>query len=147
MVAPLKRERPDSTERRPSSRARESLESWEDRTLGAIFRLSLREDTTQDSHGNRLYYVKSVREDLEEQGAPVRLSTGVLDAALLEAASSLDNTTPLDYLLGCWKRVTKQYRSFKAGSTDDPKFNIIKEARRLCMSYCIFAVTMPDMFG
>ena len=30
---------------------------------------------------------------------------------------------------------------------DDPKSIIISEARRLCMSYCIFAFTMPDMFG
>jgi len=35
----------------------------------------------------------------------------------------------------------------RSGSTEDPKYDILKEARRLCMSYCIFAITMPDMFG
>lgn len=89
----------------------------------------------------------SVREDLEEQGAAVRLSTAVLDQAILEAASNLGTTIPLDHLLACWKRVSKQYKGFKAGSTADPKYIIVKEARRLCMSYCIFAVAMPDMFG
>ncbi len=102
---------------------------------------------TRDTHGHSLHYVASVREDLEEQGAPVRLSTAVLDQAILEAASNTGTITPLDYLLACWKRVSRQLRAFKAGSKDDPKNGILKEARRLCMSYCIFAVTMPEMFG
>lgn len=147
MITPLKREHPSSAGGRSSSRVPESLEAWEDRTLGAIFRLSLKPEVTQDSHGHPLHYVGSVRADLEEQGSPVRLSTETLDQAILEAASNLGETPPLDYLLACWKRVSRQYRAFKAGSTEDPKYNIIKEARRLCMSYCIFAVTMPDMFG
>ncbi|KAI9875503.1 MAG: hypothetical protein M1830_008404 [Pleopsidium flavum] len=145
VITPLKREHPASG--RPSSRAGESLETWEDRILGAIFRLTLKADVTQDNHGHHLHYVGSVRDDLEEQGVTVKLSTAVLDQAILEAASNLGVTTPLDYLLACWKRVSRQYKGFKAGSTEDAKYNIIKEARRLCMSYCIFAVTMPDMFG
>ncbi len=147
VLTPLKREHPSSAAGRQSSRAGESLEAWEDRILGAIFRLTLKTDVTQDNHGHHLHYVGSVREDLEEQGARVRLSTAVLDQAILEAASNLGTTTPLDYLLACWKRVSRQYKGFKAGSTEDPKYTIVKESRRLCMSYCIFAVTMPDMFG
>lgn len=147
VITPLKREHPSSDGGRPSSKVAESLEAWEDRTLGGIFRLSLRSEVTQDSHGHPLHYVESVRADLEEQGSSVRLSTDVLDQAILEASSNLGKTTPLDYLLACWKRVSRQYRAFKSGSTEDPKYNIIKEARRLCMSYCMFAVTMPDMFG
>lgn len=147
MITPLKREHPSSVGGRSSPRVAESLEAWEDRTLGGIFRLSLQPEVVQDSHGHLLYYVASVRADLEEQGYPVRFSTEILDQAILEASSNLGKTTPLDYLLACWKRVSRQHRAFKAGSTEDPRYNIIKEARRLCMSYCIFAVTMPDMFG
>ncbi|KAK4692897.1 ubiquitin conjugation factor E4 B, partial [Lecanoromycetidae sp. Uapishka_2] len=70
------------------------------------------------------------------------------DKALLEAASNpRAGTLPLDYLLSCWKRVTRHYKALRKGGEQDPKFNVIKEARRLCMSYCIFAFTMPDMFG
>ena len=146
-ATPLKRERSISTGGKLSSRGGETLESWEDRTLGAIFRLTLDDNTRQDVHGHNLQYVGSVKEDLEEQGEPIRFSTAVLDQAILDAASSLGKTTPLDYLLACWKRVSRQFRGFKAGRSEDPKFAIIKEARRLCMSYCMFAVTMPDMFG
>ena len=35
----------------------------------------------------------------------------------------------------------------RISNPDPAKQNIIKEARRLCYSYCIFAVTEPDMFN
>ena len=143
-LTPMKR--PSSATGRPNSRAGELIHDWEDRTLSSIFRLTLSPDTTEDSHGHHLEYVKGVREDLEEQGSPVRLSTGVLDQALLEAASKPGKKTPLEYLLECWKRVSRQFRSFRGERVLDPKYDIIMEARRLCMSYCIFAITMPDMF-
>jgi ubiquitin conjugation factor E4 B len=30
---------------------------------------------------------------------------------------------------------------------EDPKYTVLREARRLCFNYCIFAVTLPDIFG
>ena len=140
----MKRERPGSANGRPSSRSRESPEEWEDKSLRGIFRLSLDADNKQDSHGYRLHFVTGVREELEEEGRPIRMTTGNLDQALLEAASNLDKEEPLDYLLGCWKRVTRQFRTLKP---EDSRYETVKEARRLCMSYCIFAISMPDMFG
>ena len=132
---------------KPTTDVTESLETWENKTLGSIFRLTLDPNGSQDFNGNKVHYVGGLRRDMEEEGQPVRLSVTLLDQALLEAASSLPRGTPLDYLLGCWKRVSKQLRSMKGGKVDAAKQAVIKEARRLCMSYCIFAVTMPDMFG
>ncbi|EEP77058.1 conserved hypothetical protein [Uncinocarpus reesii 1704] len=54
---------------------------------------------------------------------------------------------PLEYLLSCWKRVMRLYKGFKKTKPNDPKYEVVKEARRLCLSYCIFAATMPEMFG
>jgi ubiquitin conjugation factor E4 B len=135
-----------STDVRPRSQqgSRDSIEIWEDRTLNTIFRLSLDPSTTRDAHGYRVYYLPSVRSDLEDEGVPVRLNISILDQAILEAASNLQEEEPLDYLLGCWKRVSRIFRGMRS---NDPRFGILKEARRLCFSYCIFAVTMPDMFG
>ena len=146
-ISALKRDRPGSPVGRSRSRAGESIEEWEDRTLCAVFRVTLDPSVQQDSPGHHLHYVPGVREEIEEQNEPLRLDTASLDQAILEAASGLKETTPLDYLLGCWKRVTRQFRATKAGGVNDPKFIVMKEARRLCMSYCIFAVSMPDMFG
>ncbi|KAJ9376382.1 hypothetical protein DTO063F5_8814 [Paecilomyces variotii] len=143
-------ERPQSTSippKRQTPKPEESLEAFEDRTLSAIFKLSLREDRQQDIHGQKLIYLPGLRAELEEQGRDLRIDVSVLDQALLEAASNLDRQKPLDYLLPCWKRVSRLYKGFKKSRDDDPKFDVIREARRLCMSYCIFAITMPEMFG
>ena len=147
IITPQKRDSPGSGNAKPGSRSDEPLEVWEDRILSAVFRITLDQDIKQDSQGHHLNYVGSVRKDLEDQGEPIRLSTEILDQAILEAASNVGKITPLDYLLACWKRVSKQYKAFRSGSAQDPRYNLVKEARRLCMSYCMFAVTMPDMFG
>jgi len=139
--------RPSTGKGRSSSATQEALDIWEDRTLNGIFRLTLDEKRRQDNHGHSLHFVGSVRDDLLENNEPVKLSTGVLDQAVLEAGSNLGKTTPLDYLLACWKRITRLLKSYKPTKPGDPKQSILKEARRLCMSYCIFAITMPDMFG
>ena len=147
-VTPKRRDRPTSSGGRSSSRASETLEQWEDRILGNLFKITLWEEHHLDAHGSHLQFLAGTRSDLEDWGQSVRLKVGMLYQALLEAASNLkQGTTPLDFLLGCWKRVSRQYKPLRRAGEEDPKFGIIKEARRLCMSYCIFAVTMPDMFG
>lgn len=147
-ITPLKRERPPSASGGFCAKAGESLGSWEDRVLSTIFRLTLDPAITQDSGGNRLHFVAGVRSDLEEQHQRIMFTTTVLDQAILEAASGLEEkVTPLDYLLGCWKRVIQQLRNFKGPNAEESKLNILKEAKRLCMSYCCFAVTFPEMFG
>ena len=132
--------RPNSRQRRP-----ETIEAWEDRILSSNFRITLKQD---QKDGVQLSYLPGVKAELEAADSPLRISLDVLEQAILEAASQTPNGKPLEYLLGCWKRVSKLWRSTRTGNADDPKFKIVKEARRLCMSYCIFAATMPEeMFG
>lgn len=130
----------------PAPKAQEvSLEAWEDRNISSIFRITLDQGRTQDAHGHKLYFAAGAKSDLEDEGRPLRFSTDILDSVILESASSQLQGTALEYLLGCWKRVSKLFKSVPNKS--DPKHEIAKEARRLCFSYCIFAATMPDMFG
>jgi ubiquitin conjugation factor E4 B len=69
-----------------------------------------------------------------------------LDSAILEAASSIPhNRSVLDYLLPCWKRVTKALKGLRGYA--NAKDAILKEAKRLCMSNCIFAAEVPELFG
>lgn len=147
-ITPLKRERPTSASGSYGAKTGESLAAWENRVLSTIFRLTLDPAIIQDSGGNSLHYVAVVRSDLEEQHHRIMFTTAVLDQAILEAASGLEEKiTPLDYLLGCWKRVIQQLRKLKGPNAEESKLNILKEAKRLCMSYCCFAVTIPEMFG
>jgi ubiquitin conjugation factor E4 B len=134
------------TTSQPPARAQDSsIETWADRTLGAVFRATLEEDRTRDTHGHKLYFASAARVDLEEEDKPLRFATDMLDSVILETASSHTQGPALEYLLGCWKRVSKLYKSL--ANKTDAKHDIVKEARRLCFSYCIFAATMPDMFG
>ncbi len=126
----------------------ESAEAWENRILSNIFRLTLDPAVGQDSQGNHLHFVAGVRSDLEEENRTAILTAAVLDQAILEAASHLEeHVTPLDYLLGCWKRVIRHLKTWKGATVEDSRSQVLKEAKRLCMSYCIFAVTIPEMFG
>ncbi|KAL2867933.1 ubiquitin-ubiquitin ligase UFD2 [Aspergillus lucknowensis] len=128
-------------------KSEDTLEAFEDRTLSAVFKLTLAEDRLKDIHGQRLTFLPGLRSELEDQNRGLRIDTSILDQALLEAASSQPEGKPLDYLLPCWKRVTRLHKGFRRTGEDDPKFHLICEARRLCMSYCVFALTMPEMFG
>ena len=145
--ASLKRDRPSSPGAKPSRK--EILpEEWEDRTLSSLFRITLDPERQKDNQGYRLHFLENSRTEIEESGEVPRLSTGVLDQTLLEAASSLDkNTKPLDYFVSCFKKVSRQFKALRRNGEQNSQFQVVKEARRLCMSYCIFAITMPEMFG
>ena len=107
--------------------------------------MTLQPEETKDAHGHRLIFLASTREDLEN-GPAILLNVESLDGAITEAASKAPDGKAFEYLLTCFKRVSKAIRGTKYSGPDDPKHEILREARRLCMSYCIFAVTMPEMF-
>lgn len=143
----LKRDRPSSANDKSASTQLPS-EEWESKILSSIFRVTLDSDHRQDSQSHRLRFLKDTRADIEASGDEIRLSTGILDQALLEAASNLGkHDMALDYLLPCWKRISAEYKRLRRAGDKDEKFTIVEEARRLCFSYCVFAITMPDMFG
>ncbi|KAF2223300.1 putative ubiquitin fusion degradation protein UfdB [Elsinoe ampelina] len=148
---------PTAQKRDPDGQARarvtkpeneEPIEEWEDSVVGHVFRITLKEGVSKDTHGRSLFYLKGLKSDLEDEGHPLRLEVGQLDQAITEAgtlaAKSREDT--FDYLLGCWKRVSKIIRGMRSTETDNPKLIKMKEARRLCMSYCMFACSMPEMF-
>ena len=104
------------------------------------------EATKQDTHGHRLLYLGEVKKDLEDDGRPLQLSTSGLDSALVEAVRSLPKAEkPLDYLLSCWKRIMRLERE-KTIKEDPAKYEVVQSARKMCFSYSMFVVTIPEMF-
>jgi ubiquitin conjugation factor E4 B len=147
-----KRPRPEDTVTGPPLRKpavtpqEESIEAFENRVLTNIFRLTLDEGQKTDSNGHRLVFLPNLKEELSQAGEPLKLSAGVLDSAILEAASKIPQNKPiLDYLLPCWKRIFRTMRKERGLSAK--KDTVLKEAKRLCMSNCIFAVTVPELYG
>lgn len=128
------------------ARAQETLEDWQNRVLGDIFLVTLDENKTTDAKGANLTYLPELKDELEQSGDPVKFTTDSIDSALREAAQHVPtNKSILDYLLPCWKRVMRAIRPSRRLSPDQER--VLQEAKRLCMSNCIFALSMPDYFG
>lgn len=129
--------------------APESFKDWTDKTLSQIFRVTLDESKQTDVHGRPLTFLPGVRDELQPdqaQDGPLRLSADVLEQGILEAASAFPHDKPLmDFMLPCWKRVIQAKKTLRAATPE--KEALLAEAKRLCMSYCLFAVTLPDLFG
>ncbi|KAM0261933.1 hypothetical protein ACHAQJ_001936 [Trichoderma viride] len=125
----------------------ESDEDYIDRVLSQIFRITVdphRMTSNQGSH--RLTFLLGLNQELNDSGEPLKLSLNNLDQAIIEACSSWSSDKPLmHYLLPCWKRAVKAAAANK--QTSGPRFELHEESKRLCMSNCLFAVTMPVLYG
>lgn len=124
----------------------ESVEEFADRIISHIFRITLDPHKTTDAQGHKLTFLMDLQQELQESGEPTRFSAANLDQALIEACTRVPRSKALlDYLLPCWKRTIKAQRALKGYVNE--RHAILQETRRLCMSNCVFAVTMPDLYG
>lgn len=122
-----------------------TFEEWTDKLLTSILRVSLDPSQTFDSAGHNLTYLPELSQEIRGEGQEPLLSIDRFQEAVMEAGTLYPQHKPLmRYFLGCWKRVTK-FRILRASTPE--KEEALKEAKRLCFSNCIFAVTMPEMFG
>lgn len=99
-----------------------------------------------DNHSHRLVFLPNLNEELNDSGESLKLSVNTLDQAIMEALNAWPQNKPLmQYLLPCWKRAVKTGTATKL--TEGPRYEVHEEAKRLCMSSCLFALTMPDLYG
>jgi ubiquitin conjugation factor E4 B len=129
---------------RPRQAAPVSIEQWTDRTLSNIFRITLHSEQTKDRDGHPLKYLKETRQDLEEEGKSLLLSTDQLDSALLEAGRSPPEGETACYFLACWKRLQRTIRHSK--TIDEARQQVLRTAKFTCFSNCIWASTEPAMY-
>ncbi len=138
-----------ATEPPPRRQHAESLEEWTDHTLASIFRISVDSSHTKDRHGHPLTFLPGLSQELTDRGQALMLTVDDLDPAILEAGTAFQPKKPLmDYFLPSWKniiRATKQQQQQR--DTQPRRVAVLHEAKRLCMSNCIFALTMPEYFG
>ncbi|KAL2135928.1 hypothetical protein VTI74DRAFT_6311 [Chaetomium olivicolor] len=132
--------------RKPTPAAQESIEDYADRVLTSVFRITVDPDRAADTHGHKLTFLPNLSGELAEEGSPLKLTVGRLDEALMEAATAVPLDRPLfEYLLPCWKRVVRTLKVLRGPAPE--KEAILKEARRLCFSNCVFALTVPELFS
>jgi ubiquitin conjugation factor E4 B len=126
--------------------ATEEPAEFENRILSHIFRVTLDPNQKVDMSGHRLIHLPNLRAELEEENAPIMFTKERLDSAILEACSTISHKKSiLDYLLPCWKRTMRTTRGSRVSVVG--RDEILKEAKRLCMSNCIFALEMPELYG
>ncbi|KAJ6439496.1 ubiquitin fusion degradation protein 2 [Purpureocillium lavendulum] len=129
----------------PAAQA-ESDEDYAHRVLTQVFRITLDPHHMKSSTGQRLIFVPTLNQELNESGEPLKLSVNVLDQAIIEACGTLPMDSPLfGYLLPCWKRAVKAHSMAKNVSA--ARLEVLDEAKRLCMSNCLFSLTMPVLYG
>jgi len=123
----------------------QTIEDYADRVLSHIFRVTVDPTKTSENNGHTLAFLPNLSQELSDEGAPLKLSIDRLEEAIMEAATAFPHDKPLlDYLLPCWKRVNKNIKLQR--NPTQQKNDILKEARRLCFSNCIFALTVPELF-
>ncbi|KAI0136961.1 ubiquitin elongating factor core-domain-containing protein [Xylariales sp. AK1849] len=130
-----------------SNTKEETIEDWSDRILGEIFRITLDQSRTQSVDGRvAKTYLPNTSEEAQQSGQPLTLSVQNIDSAILEATSKQPSSKPLlNYLLPCYKRTVRAASSLRRPTAE--KQAVLDEAKRLCMSNCIFALTMPEFFS
>ncbi|KAI8296838.1 Ubiquitin conjugation factor E4 [Colletotrichum sp. SAR 10_98] len=137
---------PAPVPKRPTVVQEESIDDFSDRTLTQIFRITVDPHRVTDVHGHKLMFLPGANSELTESDAALKLTTSVLDSALLEALSTLNHKKSiLGFLLPCFKRILRLYITVKETAKD--KREVLDEAKRLCVSNCLFALTLPDLFG
>ncbi|KAK3387480.1 ubiquitin elongating factor core-domain-containing protein [Podospora didyma] len=124
----------------------ESIEDYTNRMLENVFRVTVDPSRTADSFGHKLTFLEGLSGELAADLSNLKLSLERVEEAIMEAATAFPLDKPLlDYLLPCWKRVARALKTLRGPVPQ--KEEVLKEARRLCFSNCIFAVTMPELFG
>ncbi|UQC75247.1 ubiquitin elongating factor core [Colletotrichum lupini] len=122
----------------------ESLDDFSDRILSHIFRITVDPERVVDTHGHKLTFLPEASQELQENGSPLKLTTSILDSALLEAVTAIPADKPLlGYLLPSFKRIIRTNILKETAE----KREALEEAKRLCVSNALFSLTIPDLFG
>ncbi|PHH82012.1 hypothetical protein CDD83_3386 [Cordyceps sp. RAO-2017] len=132
--------------RRPNPQQAESDDDYAHRVLTQIFRITVDPHHMSSPQGQRLVFVPNLNQELNDAAEPLKLSTAILDQAIIEACAAWPLDKPLlDYLLPCWKRAVKS--ASMARNLTGSRVEAQDEAKRLCLSNCLFSLTMPVLYG
>lgn len=132
--------------RKPNPQQAEPDEDYAHRVLTQIFCVTVDPHHMANTQGQRLVFMPNLNQDLNDAGEPLKLSVTRLDQTIIEACSNWPLDKPLlDYLLPCWKRAVKVAHVAKNATA--ARLHVHEEAKRLCISNSLFALTMPDLYG
>ncbi|XP_075645294.1 putative ubiquitin conjugation factor E4 [Castanea sativa] len=130
-----------------SRKPQRSPEEIEDIILRKIFLVSL---TDSESPDPRIVYLELTAAEILSESKELRLSGDLMERILVDRLSaSATAEPPFQYLVGCYRRAYDE--SKKISSMKDPNLrsqldSVVKQAKKLCVSYCRIHLGNPELF-
>ncbi|KAL6324882.1 hypothetical protein AAG906_019790 [Vitis piasezkii] len=126
-----------------------SPDEIEDIILGKIFLVSLNDSMESDS---RIVYLEMTAAEILSEGRPLKLSRDLMERVLIDRLSGHfpGAEPPFPYLIGCYRRACDEGK--KIASKKDKNLRselelVVKQAKKLAVSYCRIHLGNPDMFS
>ncbi|XP_041002571.1 probable ubiquitin conjugation factor E4 [Juglans microcarpa x Juglans regia] len=127
-----------------------SLEEIEDIILRKVFLVSLT-DTAESSSDSRIVYLEMTAAEVLSEGKELRLSRDLMERVLIDRLSGNFSSAepPFQYLVGCYRRAFdegKKIASMKDKDVKSEMESVVKQAKKLSVSYCRIHLGNPELF-
>ncbi|KAG5438977.1 hypothetical protein PCANB_002307 [Pneumocystis canis] len=117
---------------------------WQSTTLSNILQVTLDEENYLKTPN--YMFLSSLRQELIDESQEPVISVDTLDRVILARLSIPTQDRPFDYLVTCWKRSVAVEKMIQKSADVKEKMNVIKESKRLFVSYSGLSITLPEMF-
>ncbi|KAI3960488.1 hypothetical protein MKW98_002987 [Papaver atlanticum] len=131
-----------------TKKPKRSTEEVEDIIIRKIFLVTLVDSMDKDS---RVIYLELTAAEILSEGKPLLLSHDLMERVLIDRLSGqfVGVEPPFVYLVGCYRRAGEEGKKI-TGMKDKSLFSamdaVVKQAKRLSVSYCRIHLGNPDMF-
>lgn len=127
-----------------------SLEEIEDIILRKVFLVSLT-DTAESSSDSRIVYLEMTAAEVLSEGKELRLSRDLMERVLIDRLSGNFSSAepPFQYLVGCYRRAFDEGKKIASMKDKDAKSemeSVVKQAKKLSVSYCRIHLGNPELF-
>ncbi|CAL5370702.1 unnamed protein product [Camellia sinensis] len=120
----------------------------EDIILRKIFLVTLIDSMENDA---RIVYLEMTAAEILSEGKELRLSRDLMERVLIDRLSGNFSSAepPFRYLIGCYRRAYdegKKIANMKDKVVRSEMESVVKQAKKLSVSYCRIHLAIPDMF-
>ncbi|KAI4389267.1 hypothetical protein MLD38_001507 [Melastoma candidum] len=134
------------------ARPQRSPAEIEDIILRKIFLVTLTEPSSSSPVDPRIAYLELTAAEILSEGRDLRLYRDLVERVLIDRLSGSfpGAEPPFEYLVGCYRRAfdeSKKISSMKDAAVRSQMEDAVRQARKLCVSYCRIHLSNPEMFG
>ncbi|KAF5958739.1 hypothetical protein HYC85_005964 [Camellia sinensis] len=131
-----------------SQKPQRSPAEIEDIILRKIFLVTLIDSMENDA---RIVYLEMTAAEILSEGKELRLSRDLMERVLIDRLSGNFSSAepPFQYLIGCYRRAYdegKKIANMKDKVVRSEMESVVKQAKKLSVSYCRIHLAIPDMF-